>query len=173
MRITLSTTFTVLFALVMLGVIFGVLTDSRNSILIKEIYYVAGGSLAALLGGILLLAGAPAHRDRLPRFLFPVLASVILLTLLRHFTGIASVNGPFTFLMLLSLSVITFTGVLYLDRRGLELLIGLLVASSFVLFLYAVLQWQGVNIFQWDASLTRSGRSAGSLGNTNLLGGFS
>lgn len=173
MRITLSTTFTVLFALVMLGVIFGVLTDSRNSILIKEIYYVAGGSLAALLGGILLLAGAPAHRDRLPRFLFPALASVILLTLLRHCTGIASVNGPFTFLMLLSLSVITFTGVLYLDRRGLELLIGLLVASSFVLFLYAVLQWQGVNIFQWDASLTRSGRSAGSLGNPNLLGGFS
>ncbi len=172
MRVNVSVALAVVLAAVMLGVIFGVLTDSRNSILIKEIFYVAGGSLAALLGGILLISGVPAHVDRLPRFLFPALASVILLTLLRHFTGIASVNGPFTFLMLLSLSVITFAGVLYLDRRELVYLTGLLVASSFLLFLYAVLQWQGVNIFQWDASLTRSGRSAGSLGNPNLLGGF-
>lgn len=40
----LSRVFTVLMAVVMLGVIFAVLTDSRNSIIVKEMFYVAGGA---------------------------------------------------------------------------------------------------------------------------------
>ncbi len=167
-----SRIFTVLMAVVMLGVIFSVLTDSRNSILIKEMFYVAGGSLAALLGGILLLSGARCSFRRLPPVSVAALAGIILFSMLRHQTGIGSVNGPFTVLMLLSLSVITVTSVLFMKREDFRLLTGIFMASSVILFVYALLQWQGVNIFQWDAALTRSGRSTGSLGNPNLLGGF-
>ncbi len=159
----LSRVFTVLMAVVMLGVIFAVLTDSRNSIIVKEMFYVAGGALAALLAGLFLAAGSRCSFRRLPRVSVAALAAVILFSILRHHTGIGSVNGPFTIMMLLSLSVITVTSVLFMKREDFRVLTGIFMASSVLLFVYAILQWQGVNLFQWDAVLTRSGRSTGSL----------
>ncbi len=169
---TFSTVYTVILAMVMVGVIFGIFTDSRNSILIKEMVYVAGGALAALLGGILVLKGTLCFQERIPRYFLPLLAAVIIYSSLRHVTGCGSVNGPFTIMMLLSLSVLTVTGLLFVDARGFRLLTGILLISSAILFIYAAMQWQGVTLFPWDANLTRSGRSTGSLGNANLLGGF-
>ena len=169
---TFSMVYTVILALVMIGVVFGILTDSRNSILIKEMIYVAGGALASLLGGILVLRGSFCFKGRISGYFLASLAAVILYSSLRHVTGLGSVNGPFTLMMLVSLSVLAVTGLLFVEIKGLRLLSGILLASSAILFVYALMQWQGVNIFQWDAALTRSGRSTGSLGNPNLLGGF-
>lgn len=156
----------------MLGVIFGILTDSRNSILIKEMFYVSGGAVTALLAGVLLIRKTPCHYKRIPTVSLAALVLIIVYSILRHITSFGSVNGPFTIMMLLSLSVIAFTGLLFIEKSDLKFLTGAFLISSSVLFIYAVMQWQGVNIFSWDAALTRSGRSTGSLGNPNLLGGF-
>lgn len=169
---TLSLTFSILLAAVMVGVIFGILTDSRNSILVKEMVYVAGGALASLIGGILVLRGTVCFSRRLRGNFLLFLTAVILYSVVRHLTGFGSVNGPFTILMLLSLSALTVTGVLFVNRDGFRLLTTVLLSCSGILFVYAIMQWQGMNVFQWDAALTRSGRSTGSLGNPNLLGGF-
>lgn len=165
--------FTALLIIVMLGVVFGVLTDSRSSILIKEIFYVAGGSIASILAAVLLFAGKPCYRSRIPSLSFVSVSAVLLLTVIMHFAGIGSVNGVFTFLMLLSLAALSVSSLLFVSEKHFRVFTLCLVGSSALLFIYAIMQWQGVNLFQWDAGLIRSGRSAGSLGNPNLLGGFS
>jgi O-antigen ligase len=48
-----------------------------------------------------------------------------------------------------------------------------LVVSTALLSVYALLQSIGVIIFSWDAGLTQSARSSGTMGNANLLGSFS
>ncbi len=85
----LSRVFTVLMAVVMLGVIFAVLTDSRNSIIVKEMFYVAGGawrpsgrSVPGRRQPVLLPAAAPGFRGG-PGGGDPLL-------ILRHHTGIGS-----------------------------------------------------------------------------------
>lgn len=172
MKTVSSRIFTVLFALVMLGVIFGILTNSRNSILIKEMIYVAGASVASLFAGFFFFSGSECFCKRIPSGLLVSLAAVVVYGYTRHYTGIESVNGPFTMLMLLSLSILAVAGSFFIDSKGISFLTGLLVVSSTLLFIYSVMQWQGLNLFPWDAALTRSGRSTGSLGNPNLLGGF-
>ncbi len=172
MKLNRSGAFSVILVVIMLGVLFGVLTDSRNSILVKEIVYVAGGALTSILAGILLLMRKPGSYNRIPRIPLVLFSTLILFSVFRHFTGLHSVNGPFTIFMLLSLFMLVVSSTPFLDRKGLRFFTGALIIASAVVFVYAILQWQGINIFQWDAGLTRSGRSTGSLGNPNLLGGF-
>ena len=172
MRSKVSAAFTVLLVVVMLGVVFGILTNSRNSILIKEMFYVAGGSLASLLASVLLFIGKPCYKQRIPRISLFSIGAVLLLMVVTHFFGTASPNGPFTFLMLLSLFTLVVSSLLFIDQAHLKLFTSIFIGSVSVMFVYAIMQWQGINIFEWDAALTRSGRSTGSLGNPNLLGGF-
>lgn len=167
-----SKIFTILVALVMIGVIFGVMTDSRNSILIKEIVYVAGAAVAALIAGIFILSGKHGRFSRIPSLPLTALGAIILYSAIRYYTGLSSVNGPFTIYMLLSLSILTVTSLIFIANKDIRLVSGIFVSACVVLFVYSILQWQGINLFPWDAGLTKSGRSAGSLGNPNLLGGF-
>lgn len=172
MRTRISLTFLILLTVVMTGVVFGVLTNSRSSILIKEIFYVAGGSLAAMLAAVLLLKGNPYYKQRIPLLSLGAVGAVLLLMVLMHHSGVHSPNGPFTFLMLLSLTALTTSSLLFINQTHMKLFVAILLCSASVMFIYALMQWQGINIFSWDAALTRSGRSTGSLGNPNLLGGF-
>jgi len=172
MRTKVSTAFLVLLIAVMSGVIFGVLTNSRNSILVKEMFYVAGGSLAAVMAAVFIFMGKPCYTDRIPSLTLVSISAVLFLMVIMHFAGSRSPNGPFTFLMLLSLAVLTVSSLLFIEEAHLKVFTLVLLASSALMFVYAVLQWQGINVFSWDAALTRSGRSTGSMGNPNLLGGF-
>jgi O-antigen ligase/tetratricopeptide (TPR) repeat protein len=168
----LSIVFTVLLIIVMLGVIFGVLTDSRSSILIKEIIYVAGGSLASFIAAVFLFMGKPCYRHRIPRISLLSVSAVLILNVIMHFAGVGSVNGYFTFFMLLSLAALAVSSLLFISEKHFRVFVLFLVGSSALLFIYSIIQWQGINLFPWDAALTRSGRSSGSLGNPNLLGGY-
>ncbi|GEM_PF-2968805 len=172
MRTKVSMAFLVLLIAVMSGVIFGVLTNSRNSILVKEMFYVAGGSIAAAMAAVFIFLGKPYYADRFPRTTLVSVIAVLLLMVVMHFAGAHSPNGPFTFLMLLSLAVLTISSLLFIDEAHLKVFTLVLLTSSALMFVYALLQWQGINVFTWDAALTRSGRSTGSMGNPNLLGGF-
>jgi O-antigen ligase len=172
MRTKVSTAFLVLLIAVMFGVIFSVQTNSRNSILIKEMFYVAGGSLAAVMAAVFIFLGKPYYADRFSRITLVSVVAVLLLMVVMHFAGARSPNGPFTFLMLLSLTVLTVSSLLFIDEVHIRVFTLIMLASSAVMFVYALLQWQGINVFTWDAALTRSGRSTGSMGNPNLLGGF-
>ncbi|MCK5130833.1 MAG: O-antigen ligase family protein [Candidatus Sabulitectum sp.] len=172
MRTKVSTAFLVLLTVVMVGVLFGVITNSRNSILVKEMFYVAGGSLASMMAAVLLFLGKPCYKQRIPVLSLGAVGAVLLLMVIMHFAGIGSINGPFTFLMLLSLASLTVSSILFIDEAHVKLFTSIMLGSTSIMFVYAIMQWQGINIFSWDASLTRSGRSTGSLGNPNLLGGF-
>ncbi len=172
MRTRISLTFLILLTVVMVGVVFGVLTNSRSSILIKEIFYVAGGSLASMLAAVLLLKGNPYYKQRIPLLSLGAVGAVLVLMVLTHYSGVHSPNGQFTFLMLLSLSALTFSSLLFINQTHIKLFTAILLCSTSVMFIYSLMQWQGINMFSWDAALTRSGRSTGSLGNPNLLGGF-
>ncbi len=172
MRTKVSTAFLVLLIAVMSGVVFGVMTNSRNSILIKEMFYVAGGSLAAVMAAVFIFLGKPYYAERIPRITLVSVVAVLLLMVVMHFAGAHSPNGPFTFFMLLSLTVLTISSLLFIDGAHIRVFALVMLISAAVMFVYAVLQWQGINVFTWDAALTRSGRSTGSMGNPNLLGGF-
>lgn len=170
----LSLTVTVFMCVVALLVVFSVSTNSRNSILVKECFYVAAGVLAGAFLGALVLMGRALHLHRIPKTAAVSLALVPVLMLIVHLAGpVSSVNGPFTIMSLSSLALLGLLGVSTIDRKQLGLLAIFLTAISSVLFLYALLQSFGVVLFPWDAGLTRSGRSSGSLGNPNLLGSFS
>ncbi|MCK5785318.1 MAG: O-antigen ligase family protein [Candidatus Sabulitectum sp.] len=172
MKIRTSMVFTVLLVTVMLGVVFGILTNSRNSILVKEMFYVAGGSIASMLAAALLFLKKPCYRQRVPLLSLGAVTAVLVLMVIMHFSGIGSTNGPFTFLMLLSLGALSLSSLLFMDESHIKIFTSVMLGSVTIMFVYAIMQWQGINIFSWDAALTRSGRSTGSLGNPNLLGGF-
>lgn len=155
-------------------VVFSVSTNSRNSILVKEYIYVAAGVIAGLTTGVLVLSGTKLHLYRIPPAAAVSLALVPLLMLLVHFTGpVSSVNGPFTIMSLGALGMLALLGVAVIDRKHLPPFATFMTVISSLLFIYAMLQSFGISLFVWDAGLTRSGRSSGSLGNPNLLGAFS
>lgn len=162
--------------LVVMGalVVFSVSTNSRNSILIKEYLYVAGGSLAGLVLGILVLTGTPLHLGRIPRSAAGALLLVVLLMLAVHLLGpISSVNGPFTMASLTALALLGALGAATITPRHRLNAALAMTGISMAVFLYALLQGLGVSLFPWDAGLTRTGRVSGSLGNPNLLGAYS
>ncbi len=172
MNSKISLVFLILLVVVMLGVVFGVMTNSRNSILVKEIFYVAGGSITSILAAVLLFIGKPFYSDRIPKLSLISVSAILLFMVVRHFTGIESPNGPFTFLMLLSLVALTGSSLMFINQNHIKLFIQIMLGAVSLMFLYAIMQWQGINVFAWDAALTKGGRSTGSLGNPNLLGGF-
>ena len=172
MKTKISMAFLVLLIVVMLGVVFGILTNSRNSILVKEIFYVAGGSIASIMAAVFLLMGKPFYKGRIPLVTLGSVGAILLLMIVMHYAGTGSPNGPFTFFMLLSLYALTVSSLLFISEVHVKLFISIMLGTVSIMFVYALMQWQGINVFAWDAALTRSGRSTGSLGNPNLLGGF-
>ncbi len=153
--------------------VFTVSTNSRNSILVKEYLYVAGGSLAGLSLGVLVLAGVPLRLGRIPRCAAAALLLVLVLMAAVHFLGpVSSVNGPFTMVSLAALVLMgAFGAAAIKPRQALSAALAV-TALSMAVFIYALLQSRGVSLFPWDAGLTRTGRVSGSLGNPNLLGAY-
>ncbi|MFO7627303.1 MAG: O-antigen ligase family protein [Candidatus Fermentibacteraceae bacterium] len=169
----LSLTATIFLCVVGALVVFSVSTNSRNSILVKEFIYVAAGVIAGIALGFLVLSGKKFHLYRIPAMAAVSLVLIATLMLIVHFTGpVKSVNGPFTMMSFAALCLLALLGVAVIDHKHLSSLAIFLTVVSSVLFLYALLQSFGVVLFPWDAGLTRSGRSSGSLGNPNLLGAF-
>jgi O-antigen ligase len=172
--VKLSLAATIFLCVVGALVIFSVSTNSRNSILIKEYIFVAAGVIAGITIGILVLSGTKLHLYRIPPMAALSIALIPVLMLVMHFAGpVSSVNGPFTMMSFGALVLLALLGVVAIDHKHLSSLALFLTVASSVLFLYALLQSFGVILFPWDAGLTRSGRSSGSLGNPNLLGAFS
>jgi O-antigen ligase len=172
MRVNVSAIFMILLIVVMCGVVFGVQTNSRDSILVKEMFYVAGGSIASMMAAVFVLMGKPFYKNRFSPLTLGSIVTVLALMVVLHFAGTGSTNGPFTFMMLLSLTALTVSSLLFVNESHVKMFTLTLLGASFLVFVYAVMQWQGIYIFSWDAALTRSGRSTGSFGNPNLLGGF-
>jgi O-antigen ligase len=163
--------------LTVLGSMFLVQTNSRSSILIKESIYIAGAALTLLFASLgLLLRGSgrlPFANDRLSRPLLLSFAFLIAWIIFRYFTGIQSVNAPkyiYSTIALCSLTIViaaTFTEKLR-DR-----VLWVMVVSTSLVSIYAVIQSLGVILFPWDAGITGMARSSGTMGNANLLGSFS
>jgi O-antigen ligase len=156
--------------LTMLAVLSLVQTNSRTSILIKETSYVAGAALLAL--GVL-AAGISGRLRFAPRLgaaqLLPLLA-VLLIGPAFMAVGAGSVGTPYASVSLLALSTMAVALALLADRRTRDRLVALLLAAGGLVCIYALLQWWGIEVFEWDRSLARSGRVSGSLGNPNLMG---
>jgi len=172
--VKLSLAATIFLCLVGALVVFSVSTNSRNSILVKEYIYVAAGAIAGAALGVLVLSGTALHLYRIPPAAAVSLALIPVLMVIVHLWGpVSSVNGPYTVMSLGALSLLALLGVAVIDRKHLMPLALFMTLVSSVLFLYSLLQSFGVVLFPWDAGLTRSGRTSGSLGNPNLLGAFS
>ncbi|MFO8183024.1 MAG: O-antigen ligase family protein [Candidatus Aegiribacteria sp.] len=160
-------------AVTVLGSMVMVQTNSRSSILIKEAIYVGGAALALLAGAVsMFLTGRMATN----RISIPLMLSFLLLMawiVFRHYTGIQSVNGLKYIFSTLSLGALAFMTASSLDGKSRDVLLWLTVSAAAVLSVYALLQSRGVILFSWDAGITRSARSSGTMGNANLLGSFS
>ncbi len=173
MRRYLNAVIPAIILLTILGAMLLVQTNSRSSILIKESVYVAGAALALLACSVsVALTGKLAWN----RISIPLILSFILLMawlVFRHYFGVQSVNGPKYIYSTLSLGAITFIMAGNLTARARDMILWVLVVSTALLSVYALLQSMGVIIFSWDAGLTQSARSSGTMGNANLLGSFS
>lgn len=170
-------TFSRIILLVIVATVLGsmvlVQTNSRSSILIKEAVHVGGAALALLAGAVsMFLTGRMATN----RISAPLIVSFLLLMawiVFRHYTGIQSVNGLKYIFSTLSLGALAFMTASSLDGRSRNALLWVTVSAAAVLSVYALLQSRGIILFSWDAGITRSARSSGTMGNANLLGSFS
>jgi O-antigen ligase len=159
-------------AVSILAVIILINTNSRSSILIKEVCAVIGAVALMAVGGLFILTGSPYSTARISR---PMLLSLLVLLtwiVARHFTGIRSVNGPLIIFYLSALCGLVLAMALLFDRRDRDTVLWTLIAGTVLLAGYALTQALGLTLFRWDAGLIMEARSSGSLGNPNLLGSF-
>jgi O-antigen ligase/tetratricopeptide (TPR) repeat protein len=163
----------VLLALTLLAVVFIVEPNSRSSILIKEFAAVTGSLVCFLV----LAAGIQGGRiSEVPaKGLLPIALvglAIAAWSVLTHFLGVRSVNGPGSIFALISLAGLSVSIPMLLRTEDRDCVIWVFLGSCFLLFVYALLQWRGVSVMPWDETLAKSGRVSGSLGNPNLLGSF-
>ena len=157
-------------SLTLLVVLFGLQTNSRSSILIKEAAYVLGALAVCLSVAVLGLAGKLQVAPRLGPIQLLLLAAILVMGPAHMLAGSASVNTPYNSASLLALAVISLALALLGDRWLRDRLVLVFLAAGGLVCFYALLQWQGVELFSWDRALARSGRVSGSLGNPNLMG---
>lgn len=163
---------TVIVALTILGSIFLIYTNSRSSILIKEQVAIAGAALALSVAAISLLSGRKIASKRLN---LPLCLSFILLIgwmIFRFYTGSRSVNALKVIYSLAALGGLAGVIAMTFTKSSRDIVLWILVSSTAILSVYAVLQSLGFIIFPWDSGLTLQARSSGTLGNANLLGSF-
>jgi oligosaccharide repeat unit polymerase len=91
---------------------------------------------------------------------------------LRHFTGVVSVNGPKVIYAFAAMGVTAGLGGLLLGERERTRVLWGLMCATVILAIYTLLQWRGIIFLPWDIYLDVSGRMSGSLGNPNLLGSY-
>jgi len=159
-------------AVSILAVIMLINTNSRSSILIKEICAVSSSIALMAVSGIFLLAGAHFSTSRVSRAMLLILLALFAWIVARHFTGVHSVNGPMIIYYFMALTGLVLAMTMFFDRNDRDLLLWVLLGGTFMLCAYALTQSMGVTLFRWDAGLILEARSSGSLGNPNLLGSF-
>ena len=163
---------TVIIGMIILGSVFLIYTNSRSSILIKEQVAVAGSALALAVAAIVLITGRKIAANRLT---LPLCLSFILLigwVILRYYTGFRSVNALKMIYSLVALGGMVAVIALTFSKTSRDIVLWVLVGSTALLSVYAILQSLGFMIFPWDSGLTLQARSSGTLGNANLLGSF-
>ncbi|MCK4506446.1 MAG: O-antigen ligase family protein [Candidatus Aegiribacteria sp.] len=163
---------TVIVGLTILGSIFLIYTNSRSSILIKEQVVIAGAALALSVAAIALISGRKIAANRLS---LPLCLSFIFLigwVIFRFYTGSGSVNALKMIYSLIALGGLVAVIAMTFTKSSRDIVLWILVSSTALLSVYAVVQSLGFIIFPWDSGLTLQARSSGTLGNANLLGSF-
>ncbi len=173
MRKTTGTVIRIILALTVLGSLFLISTNSRNSILIKEEIYVAGSALALLIAAAAVLLNGGIASERFSRSLAVSFVLLILWLFFRHYTGIQSVNALKYISGIVALGGLVLVMALTFTEKIRDRLLWVIVLSTVLLFVYAILQSFGLIIFHWDAGLAQTARSSGTMGNANLLGSIS
>ena len=173
MRSFSRTVIQMIIILTILGSMFLVHTNSRSSILIKEVIYVGGAVLALLVAALGILIDGRIASARLSRSLIVSFILLILWMLFRHYSGVQSVNASKYIYSIIALGSIAFLIAISFTDKIRDTILWVMVVSASVLSIYAILQSMGIIIFAWDAGLTRMARSSGTMGNANLLGSFS
>ena len=159
--------------LMLIGSLFLVQTNSRSSILIKEAIYVGGIAIALLVAALSILIDGRIASARLSRSLLVSFIFLILWMLFRNYSGVQSVNASKYIYSVIALGALVFLIAISFTEKVRDTILWVMVVSTTVLSIYAILQSMGIIIFQWDASLSRMARSSGTMGNANLLGSFS
>jgi len=163
----------IIIILTILGSMFLVQTNSRSSILIKEAVYVGGIALALLVAAIGIMIDGRIASERISRSLIVSFVLLILWMIFRHYSGVQSVNASKYMYSIIALGALVFLIAATFTENARNAVLWILVASTSVLSVYAILQSMGITIFRWDAGLIRMARSSGTMGNANLLGSFS
>ncbi|MBD3370860.1 hypothetical protein GF402_10945 [Candidatus Fermentibacteria bacterium] len=162
-----------LLSIILLVVVFVVEPNSRSSILVKEFAAVTGSLLCLLIlaGGILggKISGIPV-KTLLPIGMIGL--AIAGWSVLTHFLGAQSVNGPGAIFSLIALGALALCVSIMLTEKDRDRVVWVILGSCLLLFVYSLLQWRGVSLMPWDEALAKSGRVSGSLGNPNLLGSF-
>ena len=159
--------------LTILGSMFLVHTNSRSSILIKEAIYVGGVALAMLVAALSIVLNGRIALGRLSRSLVASFIILILWMLFRHYSGVQSVNAFKYMYSIIALGSLVFLLATTFTEKARDTILWIMVVSTCILSVYAILQSMGIQIFPWDAGLSRMARSSGTMGNANLLGSFS
>ena len=173
MRSLPRTLIQIIIILTILGSMFLVHTNSRSSILIKEFIYVGGTTLALLVAALGIAVNGRIASARLSRALAVSFILLILWMFFRHYSGVQSVNAFKYMYSIIALSGLVFLIAITFTEKARDTILWVMVVSTAVLSVYAILQSMGIIIFSWDAGLTRMARSSGTMGNANLLGSFS
>lgn len=173
MRSIPRTVIQIIVVLTILGSIFLVQTNSRSSILIKEAVYVGGAALALLVASLCMVTDGRIALERLSRSLAVSFCLLTLWMIFRHYSGIQSVNGMKYIYSIIALAGLVFVIAATFTKSARDVILWVMVVSTTLLSIYAILQSLGIIIFQWDSGLTQMARSSGTMGNANLLGSFS
>lgn len=152
---------------------FLVQTNSRSSILIKEAIYVCGAALALLAASLGIVMDGRIALARVSRWLAISFILIILWMIFRHYDGVQSVNAPKYIYSIIALGGLVFIMATTFKEKIRDTVLWVMVVSTSILSVYAILQSLGIIIFPWDAGLTQMARSSSTMGNANLLGSFS
>lgn len=173
MKSVTRTTIQMIIILTLLGSMFLIHTNSRSSILIKEAIYVGGAALALLVASLGMFVDGRIASARFSRLLAVSFILFILWMVFRYYSGIQSVNALKYIYSAIALAGIVVVMATTFTKGNRDTVLWVMVISTCVLSIYAILQSIGVIIFPWDAGLTQTARSSGTMGNANLLGSFS
>ncbi|MCK4806834.1 MAG: O-antigen ligase family protein, partial [Candidatus Aegiribacteria sp.] len=173
MRNLPRTTIQIIIILTILGSMFLVHTNSRSSILVKEAIYVGGAALALLLASLGIATDGRIASSRLSRSLAVSFILIISWMVFRHYSGVQSVNAFKYMYSTIALGSLVFVIATTFTEKARDIILWVMVVSTSILSVYAILQSLGIIIFPWDASITKMARSSGTMGNANLLGSFS
>lgn len=163
----------IIIILIVLGSMFLVHTNSRSSILIKEVIFIGGAALALFAASIGIALDGRIASARLSRSLAVSFILIIMWMFFRYYSGVQSVNAIKYMYSISALAALVFVIAATFNEKARDFVLWGMVVSTAVLSVYALLQSFGIIIFSWDAGLARMARSSSTMGNANLLGSFS